>query len=296
MMHLVGHRSQQMHADAHARPGASGGGGDGMPSARGRCRRVERRRPVERGGSRSRHRAARRLDLDGAGLAAVAVEHDVAGGLVDRLDEVVRRHASSRRSWSPTRGRTPERRRAGPRPTRRCRVVVRRLPASRPGLELDDVAVGVGGVAPGDVRAVAVVSVTTSPKRLPPAARTDSSAAGTSGTWNATWPQPARSTRGARAARRRRTGRSRASARSGHDRAGEDGRRSGARRRCAWRPRGRGRGSRARAGRARGRRDPCRKPPAGANPRRHVDVPEPAPPSTRAMRVRPSARSRRSRA
>ena len=39
-----------------------------------------------------------------------------------------------------------------------------------------------------------VCVVTISPTRPPPAATTASTAAGTSGTWNATWPQPGRST------------------------------------------------------------------------------------------------------
>ena len=65
-----------------------------------------------------------------------------------------RRRASSRRSPRPPRGRTPGPRRAGRRRIEPEAAARPSVACSRPGLQLDEVAVGIRRVAPGDVPAV----------------------------------------------------------------------------------------------------------------------------------------------
>lgn len=88
MPHLVGHGSQQVNADAHP-TGASWRRRPGQ-IRRGGCRRVEDRAPIEHS-DLDPSVSDRSLDLDLPGRPAVAVDHDVAGRLVDGLDEVVGR-------------------------------------------------------------------------------------------------------------------------------------------------------------------------------------------------------------
>ena len=85
MMHRIRHRPHQ--PDPHAHAALASWPRDAAGRRDGRGRRVEGRRSVQ---DPDLYRPAQetRLDVDLARLAPVAVEHDVARRLVDRLDEI----------------------------------------------------------------------------------------------------------------------------------------------------------------------------------------------------------------